>query len=76
MVEGTKARHVRLLSNYYTLKRNLHGAKLLKKIGDILGLAGDFSDIDKILVCYVFLFMYIECFELCVGLLVSVHRSY
>ena len=50
LVEGRRSRHFNLLNNYYSLKQSLIGAKLLKKMEDMLGLAGDFDDLNKLLV--------------------------
>ena len=48
--EGQKSKHFKLLNNYYTLKQNLRGAKMLKQMEEILDLAGDFTVLDQILV--------------------------
>ena len=50
LVEGRRLRHFNLLNNYYSLKQSLIGAKLLKKMKDMLELAGDFDDLNKLLV--------------------------
>ena len=53
MREDKKARHFRILNNYYTLKKNIRGAMLLRKIKEMLELTGEFDSLDKILVsCY------------------------